>query len=215
MTQGFVPDRRLEESAYRLLAKHEAKYGKIASPPVPIERILEDTLGLNILWDHITEPPGETILAGLNPEDHQVIFNETRRKLFDETSGLYYTVLGHESGHWDVHVDKTVLMHPRLAGFEKVYSCLYKKAGPGYGPKETQANRYMGYLLLPSNLVSSAAMGIDLTVWASLYKLREAFQVTISALKIRLEQLGLVYVASDGTLYPSRQEYAGQQRLSP
>jgi Zn-dependent peptidase ImmA (M78 family) len=102
-----------------------------------------------------------------------------------------------------------------LAGFEKQYSCIYKKAGPGHDPKETQANRYMGYLLLPSHLLLAAVKGIDLTVWSNLYHMREQFQVTISALKIRLEQLKLVYVGPDGKVYPSRQEYAGQQRLTP
>ena len=32
-------------------------------------------------------------------------FNESRRQVFEETPGLYNTVLGHEIGHWELHVD--------------------------------------------------------------------------------------------------------------
>ena len=66
---------------------------------------------------------------------------------------------------------------------------------------------------MPSHALSEAVQTADLLSWPGLYHLRDRFQVTITALKIRLERLGLLYVAADGQLFPSRQEYDGQMRL--
>ena len=71
----------------------------------------------------------------------------------------------------------------------------------------------MGFLLMPSNLLMEATRDVDLLSWPTLYGLRDRLQVTITALKVRLERLGLLYVTEDGELYPSRQEYEGQMRL--
>lgn len=43
--------------------------------------------------------------------------------------------------------------------------------------------------------------------------LREQVNVTITALKVRLSELGLVYIDQDGTFHRSREEAKGQQRL--
>ena len=71
----------------------------------------------------------------------------------------------------------------------------------------------MGFLLMPSHVLLEAVREVDLLSWPMLYELRDRFQVTITALKVRLERLGLLYVTGDGKLYPSRQEYEGQIRL--
>ena len=67
---------------------------------------------------------------------------------------------------------------------------------------------------MPSHLLSEAIRDVGLTSWPNLYNLRQIFQVTISALTIRLERLGILYVATDGQLYPSLQEYHGQRRMA-
>ncbi len=63
-------------------------------------------------------------------------------------------------------------------------------------------------------VVESAISDVELTSWPNLYRLRNLFEVTISALMIRLERLSVLYVATDGQLYPSLQEYHGQTRLA-
>ena len=54
----------------------------------------------------VSEAVGTSTLAGLEPNERMIKFNEPRRQVFEETSGLYNTVLGHEIGHWELHVDK-------------------------------------------------------------------------------------------------------------
>ncbi|MYC08018.1 MAG: ImmA/IrrE family metallo-endopeptidase [Chloroflexi bacterium] len=214
MVTTFLSDVQLENSAARLLGRHEALYGEVDCPPVPVEDILEDVLDLSILWDTIQEEPDQSILAELNPDSRRVVFNEARQDLITETPGLYQTILGHEAGHWEVHVDKGQVHQLALSGMEPSVKCLYRSSGPGQAPQEIQAHRFMGFLLMPSRLLFEAIRDVDLLSWRELYSLREEFQVTITALKVRLERLGLLYISKDGLLYPSRQEYEGQIRLS-
>ncbi len=213
MTTKFLSDPQLDNKASRLLGRYESINGPIYSPPVPIERIIEDMLDLNILWDPITESKGHSILAGLEPFTKTIVFNDVRSAVTMKTPGLYNTVLAHEAGHWELHVDQALLGQQPLPQFERDFSCLYRQSGPNQGPKEIQAHKFMSYLLMPSDLLMEMVHDVDLTNWSQLYKLRDHFQVTITALTIRLERLGLLYISDEGCLYPSRQEYDGQLRF--
>ena len=80
MTSKFLADTELERRADRLLGRYEVRYGPISSPPIPVERTLEDVLDLGILWDTIPEEPGQSILAGLEiwpgtPILHKALFS--------------------------------------------------------------------------------------------------------------------------------------------
>jgi Zn-dependent peptidase ImmA (M78 family) len=67
---------------------------------------------------------------------------------------------------------------------------------------------------MPRSAVIEEARKIDRTQWRNLYLLAEHFGVTISALRVRLEQLNLLYVdQKTNTLYPSHEEAHGQGQL--
>ena len=214
MTIRYLPDVHIERQATRLLNRYELEFEAVTEPPVPVEDIADGLLELGILWDSVSEADGTSTLAGLNPPERMIKFNESRRQVFEETPGLYNTMLGHEIGHWELHVDHKSAAQQQLPKLEQVYECLYQESTCTRGPKETQAHRFMGFLLMPSSLLWEAIRDVELTNWTNLYRLRELFQVTISALKIRLERLDVLYVARDGQLYPSSQEYHGQTRLA-
>ena len=76
MTTKFLSDAQLEGTASRLLGRYESLYGAVSRPPVPVERILEDVLDLNILWDKVSERPGQSILAELDSSLKTVVFNQ-------------------------------------------------------------------------------------------------------------------------------------------
>ena len=213
ITNSFLAETELERMANRLLARYEGLCGAIDCPPVPVESLLEDILDLSILWDTVPEKPGQSILAGLDPNNRTVVFNETRLALIDETPGLYNTVLAHEAGHWEVHVDPALLDQAPLPHFEREFGCLFRQSGPGGDPKERQAHQFMGFLLMPSHLLRETIRDIDLLSWQNLYALRDLFQVTITALTVRLTKLNLLYISDDKKLYPSRQVYDGQMPL--
>ena len=66
---------------------------------------------------------------------------------------------------------------------------------------------------MPGALLLPKARNIDLRNWRALYGLRDEFGVTITAMRVRLEKLGLTYVDDDGRFHRSRQEAGGQHPL--
>ena len=74
-------------------------------------------------------------------------------------------------------------------------------------------NRHAAALAMPRRLVREEALKINRTAWPELYRLAEKFQVTITPLTVRLEQLGLLYIDEQGHLYESRGVAAGQATL--
>ena len=211
----FIPDAQIENEASRLLGKYENCFGPIARPPVPAEEILESILDLNILWEKIPEPEGNSILAALMLDAHGplVVLNESRLDLINETPGLYQTTLAHEAGHWILHANPGYQSQQPLPRTSQDYNYLVLAESSRQDPRETQAHKFMSYLLMPSYLLIDAIRDLDLQSWSQLYDLRRHFGVTISALRIRLERAKLLYVADNKRLYPSRQEFLGQARL--
>lgn len=98
----FMRNDYIEDVTADRIRQYEAKTGVKVTFPVPAEQIVEQVLGLNILWDTIEERPGEIILAGLNRRTRTVIMNETHLKLFESNPGLRNSTLVHEGGHADL-----------------------------------------------------------------------------------------------------------------
>lgn len=229
----------IEALAEKRLAELQHLQGAPLRVPIPIDLVGERVLGLRFLWDEIDELPGEAVLGAIQPSKRLIILNERRKELFDEKPGLERSTKGHEMGHWDLFVDESTLHHPLLfeAGEDQPFA--YRSSGQGDvvvlkrllqseegqrllrsmarradDPVEASAvNRYSAALSMPAKLVAEEVRRIDRTRWSDLYRLRERFDVTISALVVRLQQLGLLHVTADGELFHSRHEAAGQRVL--
>jgi len=235
----ILRNQEIEEIAAQRLAEFQRDSGRPLSPPIPIDLVAEKVLGLDFLWESIDELPGETILGGLIPKKKLIVLNEKHKALFAEKPGLERSTKGHEMGHWGLFIDKASLDHPTLfqdggagpfalrsspAGEVEIIKMLEsdpvgrellrKIQSRADEPDEARAvNRYAAALSMPRGLIREEAMKIDRTRWPNLYRLAERFEVTISALRVRLEQLGLLYVDEDGKLYDSRDEASGQMTL--
>lgn len=229
----------IEALAQDRLQQLEKLLGRPVSAPVPIDRMAEAVLGLDFLWDEIEEIEGEVILGAIQPQERLILLNEKRRALFEEKPGLEHFTKGHEMGHWDLFVDQSVLDHPEL--FERdpnrVSSFRHSKAGGVWaldsacrepegqelvrrvmgradrGDEARAVNRYAGAILMPQYILRAEVEARRPTAWRDLYRMRERYNVTISALTVRLQQLDLLYVDESGKLYESRAQATGQQRL--
>lgn len=236
----ILRNQEIEEIAQSRLAELERLLGRPLSAPIPIDLIAEKILGLDFLWEHVEELPGERVLAGLIAKKRLIVLNEKHRQLFMEKPGLERSSKGHEMGHWDLFIDKSSLHHPTLFDVEGdgPFACRSSPAGEvavikalsndpeGWEllrkmqaradePDEARAvNRYAAALSMPADMIREDALKIDRTRWPNLYRLAEKYEVTISALRVRLEQLGLLYVDKDGKLYESRDAASGQRRFS-
>ncbi len=209
-TNRFYRPQTIERLANELLTKFQAR-SQLLAPPVQVERLAEDVLDLHILWDIISEKNNDTILAGLAPRQKTVIFNENRKVVFDGTPGLYRTVLAHEVGHWELHVDKASIKQTGMPGMGEQLQFLFR--GEKQSWDERNAHLFMSYLLVPQELLDHLVKRIQIFDWPFLYSLRDKFDVTISVIRIRLERMGLLYVDNEGNIHRSRAEYKGQVRM--
>src|SRR5438874_1204536 len=96
----FIPDVALERRALRLIREYEQQRHLPVSLPVPIEKIIEHTLRLRVVWLPIEEEPGEIVLARIDPdfEGYPTIqMNELRKAHFEDYFGTDAYSLAHES----------------------------------------------------------------------------------------------------------------------
>lgn len=206
----FYKLEEIERRASRLLMDFQQKFGRIKAFPVPVEKIFECHLNLIKVWNKIKEKDNEIILAGLAPTDKMVVFNESRRDYFEKHEGLESFTLGHEIGHWDLHIDQGSLGANVLPGFSRPFSMICRNGDKSWD--EVNANRYAAFLLMPKELLLPLTKEFDLSTWKDLYKIKEIVGLTISALTNRLNSFGLVYVA-EGKIYKSKAEFVGQKQL--
>lgn len=229
----------IEDLAEQRLAEYERLKGPISTPPVPIDHIIEDVAKLYLVWEPISEEPNEVVLGGLRESDREIVLNEKHINLFREKPGLARSTKGHELGHWDIFSEHRAEGQMVLEGMGadsqhfakrsgkkgdisiilnswqdpeiyKAYKLLTKNEDP---PEVASAvNRYASVLAMPRKMISEYAQRVDLTKWKNLYELRDIFDVTISALVVRLQQLRLCFVKGS-KLYKSQEEYNGQMTL--
>jgi hypothetical protein len=202
---------RLEYLADELLGIHERKKGSPVEPPIQAELVAE-SVGLDMLYEEIPEEPGRTILAEIRPNRRWIVVNQRRLNLLEGTPGYFNTTVAHELGHWWLHVDHDALNHAALP--DLIHSSAPSRREDGRDERdEYNADELMSYLLMPKTLLLPRAARVNLQSWRGLYKLRDDFGVTISAMKVRLEKLSLTYVDDDGRFHKSRQEARGQGSL--
>jgi Zn-dependent peptidase ImmA (M78 family) len=210
---SFVPDTQLEARAYTLLERYHREIQPVLAPPVPVEKIADFLLELGILWAAIPDTDDDPILACIHPKSKIIHLNEARQDHFGKYMGTFEFTLAHELGHYDLHLVESQLEQiPFDFGESKAYICRDKSKTAG-AQREWQAERFASYLLMPSRLLLPAIEDVDLLRWPNLYGLRDKFSVSITALKIRLENLGLIYVDPDGGLHRSKAEAHGQLPL--
>ena len=212
MRGKWFESEELEKRARELLCIYRRRSKAPLRLPIQADLVAE-SVGLDILWDPIPEEPGRTILAEIRPDDRLIVVNEDRREALEGTFGLYNTTVAHELGHWWLHVDHDALDHEELPGY--IRSTAPPRQMDGRDKRdERNAGEFMGHLLMPRKTMLWRAERLDdLLCWRGFYRLRDAFGVTTTAMKIRLGQLDLAYIDDDGNFHKSRQEAEGQRCL--
>ena len=205
----------IEANAGKLLDEYMARFGVIASPPIPIEHLIEAHLELTIDWDDVPASADGVILACIDPRTRTLRMNASQRRHFEDYIGTESFTFAHEAGHWRLHICEGE--GTQLGLFDDIQSEVFLCRGCAKGkPRdrlEWQADRFAAAMLMPPNMVRDHVKRMDVYSWPNLYRMRDAFGVTITALRVRLEELGLLYVAPDDKPYPSREIYFGQVAL--
>ena len=187
----FIPDSVLERKAYELLSSFEMDFGRILEPPIPINKIIERHLELDFDWDDIDDSEDEKILGFLDPSTRKIHMNSRRRDHFDTYVGSEAFTQAHEVAHWQLHVTKADEMQLEFSFVEMVspFACTFSQRRSS---TEIQADRYAAYLLMPHHLIRQEIERVKLTSWVELKTLSKRFGVTPTALRIRLEGMGLL-----------------------
>jgi hypothetical protein len=208
----FIPDHELERRAMALLAQYEAQEGMIAQPPIPIDLIIELILEIDIDWTEL-EPPaaGERVLAAieLTPSRRRILMNVRERPHFDVFFGTETYSKAHEVGHAILHLPRLPELQPALWEDVPIVLCRSDQRTR----QEIQAERFAAYLLMPESLIRATLGNQRITGWPLMYELANAFGVSISAMRYRLEALNLCYVDANGIVHASREDAAGQRGL--
>jgi hypothetical protein len=181
--------RQIERRADALLDACAAT-GRSIGPPVPVEWIAEHLLDLRILWDGLPVDRETPVLGGLDPIRGEIVLNEAESRRFQSFPGLEVFTLAHEIGHWVLHVPVVRRRQLLLPGMERVRDAA---CGAGHGPaarREQQADRFAAYLLMPARLLLSKCERLDLSRFPARYRLRDEFGVSITAMNLRLKELG-------------------------
>jgi IrrE N-terminal-like domain len=176
-------------AARELLAEFEAHYQIGDVPPAPVERIAESLLGLLIEeHDDVRSLPNAPTdlgrLSGMIDPPTKTIWLD--RVECQKSRGRRRFTIAHECGHWVLHlgrgtgggvccrpadiVDRRSLDVARLAAHER------------------EANDFASELLMPELLVTKQARETKGNISA----LAERFDVSVPAMRLRVQMLGLV-----------------------
>lgn len=140
--------------------------------PIPVDSIAVDLLGLTVEEDDDLEVSGM-----LAPIEHQIWLNGREAR---QSSGRRRFTLAHELGHWICQYEQGQI-EPRY--------CRSDEIGVGAGRKlEREANAFAAQLLMPEPLVRREAGELKVNVHA----LARRFDVSVPAMKVRLQQLSLL-----------------------
>lgn len=200
----YIPIYEMEEITQQILQDYGFPLYSTDIKPVPIDELIEFHFELDILWENIDHLDSQDlVMAAIIPTKRQIVLNETCKDMFAEKMGTMNFTLAHELGHWVLHTG--IYDGINLRSRTPFYCRSFNKK-----PMiEIQADLFAGCLLMPRPIITKLVKQLR---WRGsiylrqLYELADLFQVSISALKVRLEQLELLYIHSDGTVYHSKDD---------
>lgn len=195
----FYSKAQIECKANDLLSEMECQQN--FAPKWPFDATLvADFLDLGVVWDFMAADDIGPIAARILPSLRQIEINE---EILNLPPGFQQSTIAHEIGHWVLHinqdqVDETVELEWDFK-FEPSIECKpFVCRGANNFSKiesiEWQAQYFATCLLMPRMIMQEKCHNRDLTVWTNLYEIAEELGVTISNLKHRLKDLGLIHI---------------------
>jgi hypothetical protein len=173
MKVPFLPKELVSAVASEVLSDYEAFIGKTVRPPVPVEDIVERSLGVRLGFIDFEEKYGMPDVYGALYVQKKLIAISTSL-LDDRSEGRFCFTCAHEAGHWVLHRHLAGTAH-RSAPEDDAVFCRAKDAK---APVEWQADYFAGCLLMPEKEIEKAfhqAFGTDCL---ELHNVRKTFPTT-------------------------------------
>ena len=214
-----------ENAAAATLRQYSRQTGCRIKPPIQVDMIGE--LLYNLRWEYgPMEEVGPQTLAALYPNERLVRLNERYAARFEEVIGLDHFTKGHEIGHWILHVRHESRTTPTLESAKSAQLFCRESPTTGLGSDtrgrtnsseskwiERQADWFATGLLMPEEWVIRVARQYHNITRETICEMSEQFAVSREALRIRLENLGLIYVDEKDRICRSSDENTGQTSL--
>ena len=232
ITVPWVSDKAIEAEANAILQRYAKECEPILRPPIPVDEIPERLLRVSLDFDDLGRLLGRTDAIGATWFEKREIFIDQSLdpKEHPGKYGRYRFTVGHEIGHWVLHLRHVPdrANQSSLFGEQEWEPSVICRDGDGV-PAEVQANRFASYLLMPRAFVLAAWCEHDNdSAWvfdaqkyeaalvngftdsydamarmmmnniASMFA--PAFHVSVEAMRIRLENLGLLKKVDGGQL---------------
>lgn len=189
LPERFVPRDEVESASADLLRNARAQDLWDGETPVPVELIAETLRDLQFDWVALTGgDPEATLLGALHVAHRKIYLNESQRSLFDQTPGLERFTVAHELGHLELHVDRAHHEQSRLDLVGTTADVLCRDGDRR--PREFQADLFGAALLMPEDLIRRHVASANTRNWPTVYRLRNRFDVSVTAMKNRLRDLG-------------------------
>ncbi|MEO0869685.1 MAG: ImmA/IrrE family metallo-endopeptidase [Cyanobacteria bacterium J06642_11] len=164
-------------------------------------------LKLDICWDSIPVDNGTPVFARIYPTRRLIELNEDL-ELLQSNTGLEQSTLGHEIGHWMLHVNqdeaqgiteqtKLVLENPASQTFlcrsvdNPGVQSVHRLSAQAESV-EWQAQYFSSCLLMPRHKLMEVQQGRSLTNIRHLHAIKDELGVSFANLKHRLRDLGWI-----------------------
>ena len=152
MKVPWISKEKIALKAKDLLETFQAVAGYRVKPPIPVEDIIERSLGLRLLYEDLEKVFGSNDVLGATYIESRVIcINE---RLFEHSSeGRLVFTCAHEVGHW--------VLHRRYVDVEEgtrnsKYEAIVCRPRDAKEPIEWQADYFAACLLMPEKEIREA-----------------------------------------------------------
>jgi len=225
----YLTKHQIEDEVNVLLAEYSEQHAKIAAPPIPIDEIIEFHLGLVLELKDMRQLFGMADVHGVLWVNDKIVgvdqgLDPSR---YPSMLGRFHFTLAHEAGHWRLHRQFYLKNTDQRSLFEETptkpaYVCRSTEAKK---PVEWQADFFAACALMPRPMVISEweswrgdpetvylddLLGSEQAGGESAARLvmdrfsrplAEKFAVSAEAMRIRLEELGLLARKRENTLF--------------
>lgn len=178
--------RLIEETAELLLEEYQKSYGRIISPPIPVEMIAEQILGLRCEIVGLKKF-GKNVVGVLLSKERRILISESG------SDTHYNFTIAHEIGHWVLHVptqrsldyiDDTQTVNPMRSLMVSSRRQSKKEA-----VQEGEANKFAAALLIPRSRLINVTKEISRILAGDVYKLASVFETSPKTMYYRLKYL--------------------------
>lgn len=185
--------------------------------PVDIDAIIEFYYDLGIEWVDLSSlSSAGDVWGSISGIKRTIYMNLSYEDKFKNNIGLMNFTKAHELGHWCLHVKHDNDYNIKLPlGVHQ--SAEYVCIGDSDRPEEFQANSFASALLMPKSYLLkdfAASTSAHSGEWNVIIRsLAQRYEVSFTAMKVRLAKLKLIYVDDSGQIFSSAAEAHSQISL--